>query len=44
MRAADEGRSTNRGMSIAGMILGSIGTAISVIYIISFLILYLSTV
>ena len=44
MRAADEGRSTNRGMSIAGMILGSIGTAISVIYITSFLILYLSTV
>jgi len=44
MRAADEGRSTNKGMSIAGMILGSIGTAISVIYMTSFLILYLSTV
>lgn len=38
MRAADEGRATNKGISIAGVVLGSIGSAISLLFI-SFLFL-----
>ena len=41
MRAADEGRATNKGMSIAGVAMGSIFTAFNVIYV-SFLIIYFS--
>ena len=41
MRAADEGRATNKGMSIAGVAMGSIFTAFNVSYV-CFLIIYFS--
>ena len=33
MRAADEGRATNKGLSIAGTVLASVATAVNLIFI-----------
>ncbi|WP_315583431.1 hypothetical protein [Actinomyces viscosus] len=42
MRAADEGRATNKGLSIAGVVLGSVGAAINAIYLVFFIAAYMS--
>lgn len=44
MRAADEGRATNKGISISGVVLGSIGTAVNVIYLMFFIVVYINSV
>ncbi|WP_167148887.1 DUF4190 domain-containing protein [Actinomyces sp. ZJ308] len=37
MRAADEGRATNKTMSIIGVVLGSVGAAVSAAYLLFFI-------
>ena len=39
MRAAKEGRASNKGLSIAGVVTGAIGTVISALYLILFLVM-----
>ena len=39
MRAANEGRASNKGLSIAGVVTGAIGTVISALYLILFLVM-----
>ena len=39
MRAANEGRASNKGLSIAGVVTGAIGTVISAVYLILFLVI-----
>ena len=43
MRAADEGRATNKGISIAGVVLGSIGSAVSIFFILFLFLAYLGS-
>jgi len=43
MRAADEGRATNKGVSIAGVVLGSIGSAVSIFFILFVFLAYLGS-
>ena len=39
MRAANEGRASNKGLSIAGVVTGAIGTVISAVYLVLFLVI-----
>ena len=43
MRAADEGRATNKGLSIAGVVLGCIGSVISILFLLLFVVTFLGS-
>lgn len=43
MRAADEGRATNKGLSIAGLVLGCIGSFISIPFLLLFVVTFLGS-